>query len=330
VDRAENDWWVHDFPHRRVVAHVVSMDIPRVDAFAVRNHGLITRAASGLSDDAWFRAVSEGRFDGLHSGVARLPGTPRTPEQAIHAAVLVAGPDALASHRSAARLWGIPRPDDDRVDVMMLSRGSSPVLEGVDIHRPTDMDHLLPARRNSIRCTNVVRTLCDLGAVDPRGVSGAVGHALTSGLVTIGALEMALLVHGRRGRSGIGALRRATQHWTIDGKPADSVLEVAMMRLVGRYQLAPVVFHPTIEGYEIDFRVVGSAVVLECDGWTYHGANRRGFERDRERDARLIAAGWIPVRFTYRAVIRTPKVVAVRIRTAVDRWADRPAPDAVG
>jgi hypothetical protein len=40
--------------------------------------------------------------------VARLVGTADTPEQRIAAAVLAAGKGAMASHRSAARLWGVP------------------------------------------------------------------------------------------------------------------------------------------------------------------------------------------------------------------------------
>jgi very-short-patch-repair endonuclease len=80
-------------------------------------------------------------------------------------------------------------------------------------------------------------------------------------------------------------------------------------------------FHPVIEGYEVDFRVCDTPVILECDGWTYHGLDRTNFERDRDRDADLVAAGWIVVRFTYRAIVSRPAATAQRIRAAVERWA---------
>ena len=117
------------------------------------------------------------------------------------------------------------------------------------------------------------------------------------------------------------ALRDAIADWSIDHKPADSVLETIMARLIARHGLTPVVFHPIIEGYEVDFRVRDTPVILECDGWRHHGLDRTGFERDRERDAELIAAGWIIVRFTYRAIVSRPAATAQRIRAAVDRWA---------
>ena len=77
-----------------------------------------------------------------------------------------------------------------------------------------------------------------------------------------------------------------------------------------------------IEGWEVDFQVIGSPVILECDGWAFHGLDRTTFERDRIRDAQLTAAGWIVVRFTYRSITSTPGWTAQRIRAAVARWSD--------
>jgi very-short-patch-repair endonuclease len=260
--------------------------------------------------------------------VARLPGSPPTPEQRILAAVDAIGPTALASHRSAALLWGIPRPDADPVDLIDLRDGSQASLDGVIIHRPSDRKRLTAQRRYGIRCTNVLRTLADLGAVDAAGVVDGVGHAIAVKLAALPALHAAAADHSERGRPGIPALRAAIAAWSIDDKPADSVLESAMARLVRRFGLPPVEFHPVIGGHEVDFRVIDTPVILECDGWAHHGLDRKGFERDRERDAELIAAGWLVVRFTYRAVTTTPAAVARRIRAATDRWAAMPPPDA--
>jgi hypothetical protein len=77
-----------------------------------------------MSRSAWYRAIDAGTLIPLHPNVARLPGTADTPEQRIIAGVAAAGPEALASHRSAARLWGIPRPDDDPVDVIDARDGT--------------------------------------------------------------------------------------------------------------------------------------------------------------------------------------------------------------
>jgi len=79
-------------------------------------------------------------------------------------------------------------------------------------------------------------------------------------------------------------------------------------------------FHPTICGDEVDFRVTGTPVFLECDGWAFHGLQRSNFERDRQRDADLLAAGWIVLRFTYRAVTSRPRETADRILATIERW----------
>ena len=296
------------------------MQLSDFDAWACAHHGIITYEASGLTRTAWYRAIRRGGLQQIHPYVARLIGTPATAEQRIIAGVLAIGEPALASHRSAARLWGVPRPDDDPVDVIPVSGRRDLDLDGVIVHRPTDRARLTPQRRYGIACTNILRTIIDLGAVDPSGVHAAVGHAVATRLATLGAIEAAVGEHARPGRGGIVAVRDAIADWSIDDKPADSVLEVVMARLVDRYRLPAVEFHPVIEGYEIDFRVIGTPVLLECDGWTYHGLDRNNFERDHDRDADLIAAGWIVVRFTYRAVTTRQKATADRIRAALDRW----------
>ncbi len=304
------------------------MRLSTFDDWARAHHGLISLDASGLSRAAWYRAIEAGTLIQVHPHVARLPGTADTPEQRIAAAVLSVGDSALASHRSAARLWGVSRPDHDPVDVITPGVHRGLRLDGVVLHRTADRDHLNRLRRFNIPCTSILRTLVDLGAVDPGGVVGAVGHSIATGLAGLGAIEHTLQVHARQGRAGVAALRAATDEFSIDAKPADSILEPAMKRLIDRFGLPPVEFHPTIEGWTVDFRVIGTPVILECDGWTYHGLVRSNFERDRRKDTELIAAGWIVIRFSYRSIVVTPGHTAERIRRAIRRWSEIPAPDA--
>ena len=284
-----------------------------------------------LSADAWHRAITTQKLISLHRGVARLVGTVDSSEQRIIAGVLAAGPNALASHRSAAHLHGIPSTEPPPVDVIApaLRRGRSAIgVDGVVVHRPRDLQRLRPHRIDGVPCTNLLRTLIDLGAVAPDAVHGAVGHALTNGLATLDAIESTLHQHARQGRHGVTALRRAIDDWSLDAKPADSVLEPAFHQLVGRYGLPPVEFHPVVGGREVDFRVIGTPIVIECDGWRYHGRNREQFERDRATDAEFAAHGWIVLRFTYRKITSRPSEVARQIRSAITQWCDRPAPDA--
>lgn len=310
-----------ELPVRGNVRPLPGVELAQLDQLATANHGIVSRDTSGLSRSSWYRAIAAGQLDQIYPGVARLHGTARTPEQRITAAVAATGSTSLASHRSAAHLWGIPRPGDDPVDVTIVAtRRRFTRFDDIVVHRPRDLERLTPQRRSGIACTNVLRTVLDLGAVDRAAVPDAVGHIIASRLATLDALESVVIQHSEHGRTGIVALREAIGEWSIDRKPADSLLEQTMRRLIARHGLPPVDFHPVICGHEVDFRVRGTPVILECDGWAYHGLQRSTFERDRERDADLTAAGWIVVRFTYRAITTRPKDTARRIAAAIARW----------
>ena len=205
--------------------------------------------------------------------------------------MLAASPGAMASHRSAAHLWDIPRPDDDPVDIIVVSRTRGLALDGVIVHRPRDDKDLSPVLRRNIPTCNILRLGCDMGAVDPRGAREAVLYIVTNAIASPRALRTACDVHTRRGRHGVPAFRAALDEFMIDDKPIDSILESTMRDVSRRFGLPPMEFHAIVLGYEVDFLVTGTPVVLECDGWDSHGRNRRQFERDRERDATLTAAG---------------------------------------
>lgn len=94
-----------------------------------------------------------------------------------------------------------------------------------------------------------------------------------------------------------------------------------MAALARRYRLPRLEFHPLVAGYEVDFRFVGSVVIVECDGHQHHGIDRNQFEFDRIRTAVLAAAGFVVVQVTWAQVTATPKAVADRLRAVLERWA---------
>jgi very-short-patch-repair endonuclease len=227
----------------------------------------------------------------------------------------------MASHRSAAHLWGVERPETDPIDVTLPGRSRRARLEGVTIHRPRDLEDLRPVVRHGIPATNPLRVLVDLGAVDAAGVTPALRHLVLAGFVTPLAVSAALDRHARQGRSGVRPLRAALEAWMIDGRPSDSELEQRMAAVAAQFHLPPMRFHPVVEGHEVDFVVAGTCLVVECDGWSTHGAERAQFERDRERDADLTAAGWVVLRVTWRHLFSRPHAAATRIARNVWRWA---------
>lgn len=208
------------------------MRLSDFDTWAQRHHGLITLRASNLDGESWRRAIRTGTLIEVHRHVARLPGCPTTPIQAIHAAVLAGGEPAAASHRSAAMLWGLLDIDNGcGIHITMSNRSRNPRLDGVYVHRPTDRRGLEPDRRHGIACTDPIRTLCDLGADDPALVPIALEAALTAGLVDTAALQVAVAAHSQHGRGGIPALRTALRCRDTAHTAAGVVLPISRTRL---------------------------------------------------------------------------------------------------
>ena len=72
--------------------------------------------------------------------------------------------------------------------------------------------------------------------------------------------------------------------------------------------------------YEVDCLWREQRVVVELDGAAAHDTSR-AFERDRERDAALVAAGFRSLRYTWRRLTRHPEAVISEVRRTlgVDR-----------
>jgi very-short-patch-repair endonuclease len=160
-----------------------------------------------------------------------------------------------------------------------------------------------------------------MGAVAPDDVGPALRSFLAARLVTYEAVVEALTEQRRHGRPGISALAAALESISIQGKPSDSELESVMAALFAAHQLPPFTFHAIVEGFEVDFLITGTTVILETDGWEWHGLDRDQFEADRARDAVLREAGYIVQRFTWRQITQRPAWVAERIRGTLRRWA---------
>ncbi|MEO6156567.1 MAG: DUF559 domain-containing protein, partial [Ilumatobacteraceae bacterium] len=231
------------------------------------------------------------------------------------------GPQAVTSHRSAARLWGVARSDTDPIDVSMPHRNRRSQPSGVLVHFPRDVEELRAIPRNGVPTTSPLRMIIDLAADDPGGVSDALQHLVTAQVVRPSAIRAVLERHARPGRTGVNALRAALAEWPLDDHVPDSLLETKMAALLRRHQLPTATFHAIVEGYEVDFLLDRTQIVIECDGHASHGLNRDQFEYDRLRDSDLLAAGYIVVRVTWNRVVHHSADVARRIRAAVRRWA---------
>src|SRR5205814_5522155 len=112
-----------------------SMD--RVAArFAVHQRGLLTTDQAhqaGFTDKAIRHRVDTGRWGRMHPRVFRFAGSEAGWEQGLLAACMAAGPEAVASHRAAAVMWGID--GIEPVIEVTVTRDRRPRVRGAMIHR---------------------------------------------------------------------------------------------------------------------------------------------------------------------------------------------------
>jgi very-short-patch-repair endonuclease len=292
-------------------------------SLAIGPHQLIRRdnvLAQGHSAHSWRTARANGFFDEVMPGVGIETGRSLDPKGLIAAAVAAAGEGAMASHRSAAYLYGADVVGHEPIDVLRTDRQTTLVLPRTKFHRPRDLVDLRPREIEGISVTNPLRTLLDLGVVSRWDVDRTLQIFVIKGLVTFESVDNALMRHSQHGRHGVVALRQALHQLALHEKAPDSVLEEEMARVARRFGLPPMEFHARVAGYEVDFLLTGTNIYLECEGWRYHGLDKDQFEFDRVRTAKLLAAGYIGVRFTWAQIVRRPSMVAQQVKDIYARW----------
>lgn len=263
---------------------------PTTSRVISRQSGVIARwqlLRLGVTRDAIKHALATDRLVAIHRGVYAAGRAELSDRGRIVAALLAAGPGAVASHWTAAFLHElIPTlPAVVEVTVLGKRRRSQP---GLTIHTTTKPFEV--RRRQGIPLTAPLRTLSDLPHAESK-------RATTEALVR----------------------RLVKPHELPNGRePTRSPLEDRLLRLIRKARLPGPLVNHRIGAYTVDFFWPDRGVVVETDGYATHG-HRDAFERDRARDAALIAAGYVVLRFTHRQIEREPEAVIRAIAVAVSR-----------
>jgi very-short-patch-repair endonuclease len=277
-----------------------------IGALAARQWGVVTRGQlldAGLSGTVVRGRARSGRLLLVHRGVYAVGHARLRREGHWLAAVLAVGPGAVLSHRDAAGLHGLRPANHARIDVTTTrNRSDEP---GIQVHRTRVLDAQDVTTVSGIPVTTVARTLLDLAGLVPHDhLAKAIKEAERQRSFDLRKVEAALA--RTRGRCGPGhrALREAiAEHAALGLSASDSALEDAFLRLVRDQSLPSPALNAYVEGFRVDTVWRTSRVAVELDGWAHHHT-RAAFQRDRERDAALTAAGWRVVRFTHHHVTR--------------------------
>lgn len=278
---------------------------------AGQQHGVVSiRQLEGLgySRNAAARAARSGRLHRLHRGVYAVGHTSLTWHGHCLAAVLACAPNALASHASAAWLWGLMPTRPGAFHVTAPTRRHAKV--GIHLHyaRLADEDR---AECDGIAVTAVPRTLLDFAAtVSPSRLDRAVERSEERGSFDLHALD-ALLDRASR-HPGAGRLRRALAIYRDEPAFLRSRLERRFLDLVRTSDL-PVPSMNFHEGeYQLDAYWQAERFAVELDVYETHGS-RAAFERDRLRQENLKLWGIEMIRITGPRLAREPSKVIERL-----------------
>lgn len=291
----------------------------RRDELVCLQHGAMTRSqliGRGLSDAAIAHQVRAGRWQQVHRGTYVLFTGPLPPSTRLWAALLRAGPTAVASHWTAAHLDGLA---DDAgtllhvtVDPSSRPRGR---IDGVQVHSA----HRLAASRHPSRTpprTRVEDTVLDLVDLAPTlgDVAGWVTRACQRRLTTPDRLALALASRAKI------AWRPETEAMVVDvADGAASPLEVAFVRRVARAHGLPVgVLNERRSGRRVvwvDVSLRPYSTRIELDGRVGHV--EMGAFRDRRRDNAATVAGEVTLRYGHVETLGDSCGVAAEIASVI-------------
>ncbi len=281
---------------------------------------LITTAqlrAAEVSDVMITRRQTRGILHRVHRGVY-LFGTdlmlPAAPELA---AVLASGDGALVRRRSALSLLAVVPPWEGPVEVAAPRTVSRPGIMG---HRSNGLADIDRHAHRGIPIVSPALALLEFAAVATGDeLERAITEAYALKLVTEAMLRKVLERYPRI--TGGPALRAELDRV---GGPQLTKRQAAqkMKQLICEAQLPPPLTEQWVEGLRVDFYWPQYRLIVETDGYQYHG-HRYAFEKDRRRDQTHVA--YKVLRFTWRHLTEEPyrviAVIAMAIGAATERGA---------
>lgn len=272
---------------------------------AARQWGVLSHAQAikaGLTPDQISYRLRSGQWRRAANKVYVVAGTPDRWEQKVMIACLAGPAGTVASHLTAAALFGLAKPP--ATPHVTVRRSASGRFGGAQPFRgvvgPSEA-----CLRSSIRCTTPARTIVDCaaaGLVDGEELCDLVDSALCKNLVRPSRLVAASgrAWEGARGRrrGHLARLERALDVWR-SGAPAGSPPEARLQRRLIEWGFPRA--ERQVEVYDGDGRFVARAdvgirelkILFEYDSDEHHGP--RCWIADDERKQRLEDLGWIVV-----------------------------------
>ncbi|HVT42704.1 MAG TPA: type IV toxin-antitoxin system AbiEi family antitoxin domain-containing protein [Acidimicrobiia bacterium] len=289
----------------------------KVLRLAGRQRSLVTRrqlvelGCSKTLIEAWLDA---GLVFRVHRGVYALAGARVDFDFKVLAGVLAAGEGAVASHRTAAALFGLRRVFCNAVEITVPGR-RAPKGKGLVGHRSDRLEAGDQTLIGIVPVTAPARTVLDLAAVlDRSQLGGVLDDVLVRKLASLGAVERLLTRTGGERRAGAGVLAELVAERRSGQRPSESGLEDELLQIFNAYGLPEPVRQfvlPLPGGGSVRFDAAYPELLLgfEADGDRWH-KGRLDRIRDEARDGQCGLIGWTVRRYDTEDIRERPAGVA--------------------
>jgi very-short-patch-repair endonuclease len=295
----------------------------RLALLARRQSGAFSLAQArqlGFARSTVYDRVAAGTWERSLPGVFALGGGERTRDQELWIAVLGVGGDAHLTHESSALLHGAEGLPERPVTLTVPHR-SHHRLPGVFAHQ---IDDLRAAHRTVVRglpVSSAARAVVELGATQSEAIVGRVADDLVRLRRTSFARISAVLAQiARPGKPGVERVARMLDARGDGYVPPASELERALFSALEAGGLPPPRRQVALPGRGpirglVDGAYLDAQIVLEADGRAWH-MRQHAARLDRERDAQVVRAGWVPLRFVYEQIQHHPDEVCAVVEEA--------------
>jgi very-short-patch-repair endonuclease len=283
---------------------------------ARQQHGVVSAhqlAEFGFAKATIARWEQYGKLHRLSRGVYAVGHGALSWEGRLLGAVLANAP-AVASHRTAAWIWGLLRTRPGTFHLTAPSRRHRKKLVVVHFATLEPDDHTVV---DGIPVTSPARTVLDLAPGESRrDLDRLLQRADDNELLDRRRFDALLARAG--GHPGRSKLADALRTFKPEQATLRSDLERRFRRLVLAAGLPRPQTNVVVEGYELDCYWEAEGFAVELDVYATHGS-RRSFEEDRVREDDLLLEGIELIRVTDVRLEREPRETIARVAAHLER-----------